>query len=207
MGVPYPSNSMVIDLSHWNEVTSWNDVARAGVAGVVHKFSQGPAYRDPTYADRKAAALKAGLLFGRYHFADASDVTIQVTNFLTNWDEDELLALDWEDDVGGWTMTKTQAVDFVKLVEIRTGVIPVLYSGNTLKEAVGKTADPDLARCRLWLAHYAEQPKCPPGWDVPWLWQRTDKGAVPGIKGDVDLDSFAGQLDVLVDTWAPELLS
>jgi lysozyme len=203
----FPTNARVIDLSHWNQITSWQDIARNGVAGVIHKFSQGVSYRDPEYYPRRAEALKQGLLYGRYHFADASDVKTQVTNFLAGWQEDELLALDWEEDVGGWTMTRSQAVDFVHMVEQQTGVIPVLYSGNVLKEATGKTADPDLCRCRLWLAQYSQQPVCPVGWETPWLWQWTDGGEVPGIKGEVDLDSFALPLDVLVDTWAPELLS
>jgi lysozyme len=195
-------NSMVIDISHWNEVTDWHAIKASGVHGVVHKFSQGTGYRDPMYAAAREGCRKAGLLFGRYHFAEGSDVMSQVRNFLADLnDENELLALDWEDNTNSTgTMSLNQAVQFVTEVESQTGQLPVLYSGNTAKEALG-SPNATLSRCRLWLAHYASQPVCPPGWDTPWLWQWTDKGKTPGIVGDVDQDAYAGTERQLRADW------
>jgi lysozyme len=184
----------VIDLSHWNTVTDWAAVKKSGVVGVVHKFSQGQSYRDPQYIPRRQPALAAGLLWGRYHFADSTDVVGQVTNFLAGWEPHELLALDWEDNSGD-KLTLDQAEQFIELVTLQTGVVPVLYSGNTVKEAVKGQPRPILNKCRLWLPHYAEAYACPPGWDLPWIWQHTDKGAVPGIKGDVDANTYPGEAD------------
>jgi lysozyme len=203
----YPKNQQVIDLSHWNTIENWQSVVDDDVVGVVHKYSQGASYHDPTYSTREAGALAVGLLFGRYHFGDGTDVQTQVTSFLTGWQEHELLALDWETNTSGSTMTLAQAEEFVLEVEKRTGVVPVLYSGDVLKGWMKQKPSPVLKNCRLWLAHYADQPRVPDGWDVPWLWQWTDKGVVKGIKGDCDVDSFDGHGYVLLDTWAPELLS
>ena len=120
-------NSMVIDISHWNEVTDWHAIKASGVHGVVHKFSQGTGYRDPMYAAAREGCRKAGLLFGRYHFAEGSDVMSQVRNFLADLnDENELLALDWEDNTNSTgTMSLGQAVQFVTEVESQTGQLPV----------------------------------------------------------------------------------
>jgi lysozyme len=195
-------NSLVIDLSHWNRVTDWPTVAKSGVAGVIHKFSQGVSYRDPAYAAARQGAKAAGLLFGRYHFADGTDVKTQVKNFIEGAWGEELLALDWEDNTGGGgTMSLAQAVEFVKQIEVATGQTPVLYGGNRIKEALAGTPNPTLARCRLWLAQYAAAPVCPPGWTKPWLWQWTDKGTTPGVVGAVDQDTFAGLVDDLHAEW------
>jgi lysozyme len=197
-------NNLVIDISHWNEVADWRAIKASGVIGVIHKFSQGTGYRDPMYDAAREGCRETGMLFGRYHFAEGSDVTSQIRNFLADLDdEDELLALDWEDNTNSsGTMSLSQAVSFVQEVERITGQCPVLYSGNTAKEALGTQPNPTLAKCRLWLAHYASQPVCPPGWDAPWLWQWTDKGKVPGIVGDVDQDAWQGSESALRAEWS-----
>jgi len=195
-------NSLVIDLSHWNAVTDWHAIARSGVLGVIHKFSQGTNYRDPMFEAARAGCKSAGLMFGRYHFAEGSDVKSQVKNFLANLEDDELLALDWETNTNSsGTMTLSQAVAFVQDVEAHVGHYPVLYSGNVAKEALKAGPNPTLARCHLWLAHYANQPVCPPGWSEPWLWQWTDKGTCPGIVGAVDQDAYQNSPDDLRSEW------
>ena len=195
------TNKLVIDVSHWNNVGDWGAVYGAGVRGVIHKYSEGGTYVDPAYAGRRAAAKAAGLLWGRYHFATNSDVSGQVKHFLTGWQADELMALDWEDSAT--KMTLQQAEMFVSLVEQLTGQLPALYSGNTLKEALEGVPSKILSRCRLWLAQYSSKPVCPPGWDRPWLWQWTDKGVCPGVSGPVDLDTYAGTASALAEQWCP----
>jgi lysozyme len=197
-------NGLVIDISHWNEVTDWHAVRASGVLGVIHKFSQGVSYRDDMFNAARAGCEEAGLLFGRYHFAEGSDVMAQVRNFLADYRDGELLALDWEDNDGSTgTMSLSQAVQFVEEVHALTGQMPVLYSGNTAKEALG-SPNTALMKCRLWLAHYADDPVCPPGWDEPWLWQWTDEGKTPGIAGNVDQDAWAGSHEALRQQWCGE---
>jgi lysozyme len=198
-------NNPVIDISHWNEVTDWNAIKASGVIGVIHKFSQGTGYRDPMFDAAREGCKKAGLLFGRYHFAEGSDVMAQVRNFLADFADGELLALDWEDNTSNstGTMSLSQAVTFVEEVHGLTGQIPVLYSGHVVKEALG-APNATLSKCRLWLAQYASQPECPPGWDKPWLWQWTDEGHVPGVAGNVDMDAFEGSEATLEAEWCGE---
>jgi lysozyme len=198
------ADCLVIDLSHWNTVRSWADVKRAGVAGVIHKFSQGVDYRDDLYGGRCTAAKAHGLLWGRYHFGDGTNVRAQVDNFLTGWDPDagELLALDYEDNAGN-QMRLGQAREFVSLIFERTGQWPLLYSGNTLKDAIAVGGQPEvLTNCRLWLAQYGPSTKLPAGWDDWWLWQYTDQGAVDGIQGNVDMNRYGGvDVDQLMAEW------
>jgi lysozyme len=58
----------VVDLSHWDEVDSFEDAKDDGVVGIIHKATESNNYFDPTYNQRKKDALAAGLLWGAYHF-------------------------------------------------------------------------------------------------------------------------------------------
>lgn len=192
---------LVADLSHHNTVTSFADVYASGIRGVILKASQGSTNTDATYAQRRKDARWAGLLVGAYHFGDSSTVKNQVSNFLRVSDPDAntLLALDWEPN-GRWTMSLDQAKEFLQLVYDRTGQVPVLYSGNLVKETLGDRPDPFLAKHRLWLAQYGPKAVLPKGWDAYWLHQFTGDGQgpgpheIPGVKDKgVDLNCFGGK--------------
>ncbi len=191
----------VLDCSHWNTITDWAALRGAGVAGMIHKFSQGVGYHDPKFAERRFAASGSGMLFGRYHFGDASRVTSQVDNFLKGWDQSEALALDWEDNKAS-QMTIMQAEAFATQVLHRTGVWPLLYTGNTLKDALARGEAPGaLLHCRLWLAQWSGAVVLPAGWPSWWLWQHSSEGTVAGITGHVDLNAFSGTAAELCAGW------
>ena len=65
--------NVVIDLSHFNTVTSFSDIKSAGVVGIIHKATEYTNWSDPTYASRKPQALAAGLWWGAYHFGTNAD--------------------------------------------------------------------------------------------------------------------------------------
>ena len=193
--MPKVAAPLVIDISHHNTVTSFADLYLSGIRGVIHKASEGATFVDKTYAKRRKDALAAGLLWSAYHFADNSTVANQVSNFLRSAqpDENTALALDWEDK-GARTMTLAQAKEFLQLVFDRTGQRPMVYGGNTIKEALGGRPDAFLNRHRLWLCQYGDKAVCPPGWDDYFLWQYTEHGRIAGMAadGNVDLNVFNG---------------
>lgn len=190
---------VVVDLSHHNEIEDWGKVYASGIRGVIHKATQGSGFTDPNYAERKAEAKAAGLLWGAYHFADSSDVSAQVSHFLSVVGDysDTLLALDFEPNRSN-TMSLAQAKQFLQMVYDKTGQRPILYSGNLLKEGLKKKADPFFSAHRLWLAQYGPKAKLPNGFTSYWLWQFTDGAVGPGphglsgVKGLVDLNVFGG---------------
>src|SRR5258708_4393848 len=102
-----PIKAMVVDLSHWDPAQNYEEVADAGIVGVIYKATQGQSMTDATYVDQQKAAKAAGLRWGSYHFADGSNVDGQVANFMgfACPDPDELFALDWEDNPDGTKMT------------------------------------------------------------------------------------------------------
>lgn len=192
-----------IDLSHHNAIpSSLQPAADAGIVGVIHKCTEGISHVDDKADARWYLAKEAGLMWGLYHFVRPGSMAAQVDFFLENAaeisDENTLLALDWE-DAG---VSLDDAVEFMALVEQRTGRAPVLYSGHILKEALDGSADPRLSQYRLWLAQYSSSPTLPPGWDEYWGWQYTDNGSVPGVTPPTDLNAYTGSADDLISGWS-----
>jgi hypothetical protein len=98
--LPPVTSDVVIDISHYENVSQdFVATAKAGIAAVILKATQGTGFVDPTFLSRAAEARAAGLEVGAYHFLDGSNPAEQAAHFLTvavsegmvNW-----LALDWE---------------------------------------------------------------------------------------------------------------
>jgi lysozyme len=189
---------MVIDLSHWDSASDYAAVKAAGIVGVIYKATEGASYTDETYVSQQSAAKTAALLWGGFHFADASSVNAQIDNFMRFCcpDPDELFCLDWEDNDGN-CMSAADAKTWIEEVEkqlSRPGEC-VIYSGNTAKEKISGR-DAFLGSRRLWLCQYTTgTPTWQESWDSYWLYQFTDgqygpsPHAIDGV-GACDISSY-----------------
>jgi len=204
-------NLMVLDLSHHEEVQDYHLVRASGIFGIIYKATQGTSFQDDTYWASRERAIAAGLLWGSYHFGDASDLNKQVENYLgfAKPRYDELICLDYEPNAGN-TMGLPKAQAFMEAVESELGRPGqcVIYSGNLLKETLPPSnKDAFWPAHRLWLAQYGPNPVCPPQWDTFWLWQYTDGDVGPpphtvqGIRGGIDCNSFNGTPEQLRASW------
>jgi GH25 family lysozyme M1 (1,4-beta-N-acetylmuramidase) len=208
-----PINLNVVDLYHLDNVTSFTDAAAAGVWGVIHKATTGATGKDSEYANRRAPAIAAGLLWGAYHWGTNADVESQVQNFLTiaQPDAQTLVALDFEQTEGN-QMTLDQARQFLTLIEEKLGRKAVLYSGSLIKDDLGSTKDAFFSGHRLWLAQYGSRPSVQASWSAYWLWQYADgkdglqPNQVNGIPGDsqgnLDCNTYLGTKEQLTAEWA-----
>ena len=198
----------VVDLSHHNASPDFSAAGNAGIAGVIHKATQGLTYTDKTYAPRQARAIAARLLWGAYHFGTGSDGVHQAQYFLDTVQPSPgtLLVLDFEANPQGPSMALEEARAFVIHVRDATGRWPGLYSGHYIKQLLGTTTDPVLSNCWLWLSQYGPTPVVPANWATWTMWQYTDGGQGPephiveGI-GRCDRDRFNGTLTALRRLW------
>lgn len=199
----------IIDISHYNgSGLDFGAAKMSGVLGVISKATQGTSVVDPMWAMNREKVLDAGLLFGSYHFADGSDGSAQAEWFLKTVGPKpgELLCLDFEQNTAGSTMSVEEAQAFVTTIFDNIGKWPVLYGGQYLKQTVGRTPDPVLSKCPLWLAQYGPTAVLPAGWASWTLWQFTDGSVgspppVPGI-GHCDQDRYNGPDSTLPGFWA-----
>jgi lysozyme len=203
-----PEINVIVDLSHHNGTVDLRKAARAGIAGVIHKATQGTGFIDPTSATNRAKAVDAGLLWGAYHFGTGSDGLQQAEHFLSTVQpgRQDLLVLDFEDHPQGSSMTLEEARALVTHLHQATGRPPGFDSGHTIKRLLGTDTDPVLAQCWFWLAQYGPTPVVPVNWGRWTLWQYTDGAmgpephTVPGI-GRCDRDKFNGDETALQAFW------
>lgn len=193
-----------IDISHHQGEIDWQSVRAAGVEFAFIKATEGTTFVDPRFKTNWKQAKEAGLIRGAYHFfRTTSPLEGNIANIIQTVGElepgDLPIALDLEVP-NQWT-----DLAMIKRTELilrwTEGVSkhftsmskPILYlSPNFANEILSNQAV--LGSHRLWLAHYttASQPRVPQPWSDWTFWQHTDKGNIPGIKGHVDLDLFAG---------------
>jgi lysozyme len=190
------SNS-VVNLSHYDMMRVDFDAMHAqGIVGVLHEATYPRNVRDAYYASRQAQATRAGLLWGAYHFANASDPVAQADFFLRSvssaWyaaspasrPAQVLLVLDFEKNghYPGGTMRVDQAVAFIERIRQRTGVSPGLYSNENRISSV--LNNPSVTReqrrvlqsCWLWIANYHYRPRNVAPWNRWTMWQYTGDG-------------------------------
>jgi lysozyme len=203
------TSNTIVDISHHNGSRLRFDKARDdGILGVIQKATQGEAYKDSTFSRNRKAVTDAGLLFGAYHFGTGANGVSQAQHFLdvVQPTEKTVVVLDYEDNPTGTTMSLEEARSFATHIHAALGRWPVLYSGHTIKRALGTTVDPVLKNCWFWLAQYGPTAVVPPCWDTWTLWQYTDGGVGPqphSVKGigRCDRDRFNGEEAALKAWW------
>jgi GH25 family lysozyme M1 (1,4-beta-N-acetylmuramidase) len=206
-------NFKVVDMYQGDRVKSFKKARDKGIVGIIHKATTGQTGSDKEYANRRQAALDAGLLWGAYHWGTAKDVDKQMANFLKTATPDAktLVALDFEPTAGN-TMSLAQARDFLTKIQQELGRKAIIYSGHLIKDELGNKKDAFFGSHRLWLAQYANAPVTQKSWDKPWIWQYTDGKSGPdpksvdGIPGDsegrLDCNSYDGSDAKLAQEWA-----
>lgn len=189
------------DISHFQEPPSFWTAFRSGFILAILKATQGVTYTDPKFLSfLKRLRSIPDQLIGAYHFGDDSDGEAQAQHFMAVANGVPLLALDWENNPGGGTMSRAGAEHFVQAVQAKTGKWPLLYGGSLLKETA-IPADSPLLKCELWIAQYADAPVLPSGWAKWRLWQSSGDGEgpephdVPGVGTNIDVNRFPGTPD------------
>ena len=190
----FATNS-VVNLSHYDLMRpDFEQMKNEGIVAVIHEATYPRFDRDAYYGTRQNAATRAGLLWGAYHFGDATDPIRQAEHFLSvvesQWrgptlhPNGVLLVLDFEKNghYPGGTMRVDQAVTFVERIRQRTGKYPGLYcSEYRLRQVlfgpkVTAAQRQTLSNCWLWIANYHFQPRNTAPWSGWTLWQYTGDG-------------------------------
>lgn len=177
-----------VDVYEYDNISDYQQLKSDGIQILIQKASEGLTHNDALLQYRASHAIGAGFKIGYYHFADNTGQPEQEAqhflNQINGLRSDTVLWLDIENE-SDWT--KQQAVDyvnrFVTYVQAR-GYKMGLYSGLSFYyEYLYGNIPNDLP---LWLASYGRQPLQYPNVS----WQYSESGSLPGIVGNIDLDSF-----------------
>jgi GH25 family lysozyme M1 (1,4-beta-N-acetylmuramidase) len=200
-----------VDVSHYQGVINWAQVAGASIRFTFAKATEGTTYVDATYPVNRAGAEGMGIRFGAYHFGrpEGTSTATIVGSAIAQADHlvdvaqpqpgelPPVLDLEVTGGLGAEALAQW-AQAFLEEVKARTGVSGFVYSSpNFWKNKVGDTGTFALAGYRLWVAHWTANasPSLPAanwgglGWT---FWQYTDCAKIPGFLNCVDADRFSG---------------
>ena len=189
-----------VDVSQYQEEVDWDQVRDAGFDFAFIRigyrgYSIGQIKPDELARDHLAGAKAAGLDVGVYFYAqaispeEAAEEARWCLDFLSGESLDLPVVYDWE-----WVSTdaRTGGMDQATLTECaktfcetieNSGYQAMIYFNTHIARDLLDLEQ--LAEYPFWLAQYKTQMDFPHRVD---LWQYTETGSVPGIKGDVDID-------------------
>jgi len=190
-----------IDVSHWDDSANgpmqFGQAKAAGIQWAYSKVCEGTA-NDPSFPEHRVAAAIVGIPFGGYLFVRPDvDGKLQAEHFINTMSarrEGELPpALDLEPslDANGhdrWmdlSLSERQALlaDVYGTLKAYYGCLPVRYHDRSFWTDV--LGDPDGYTGPEWVAAYNAQD---PRHANVMIWQYSEKGHVPGVYSDADLD-------------------
>ncbi len=194
-----------IDVSNWQGEINWRILSNHAdsIRFVIVKATQGVDVVDPMFYRNWANAKQSSLIFGAYHYFDLkADPLAQAKLYLrtTHLKKGDLLPIvDVEFPCGNCHslgVSNEQLAQNLKIflseVENTLNVRPVIYASESFYNTYLKN---DFSGYSLWIAAYeGEVPSELKEFfhDDPIhgsIWQFTDKGSVPGITCNVDLDA------------------
>lgn len=188
-----------IDVSKWQGTINWDQVSGSGVRFAFIRVSDGARYRDSFFSRNWTEARRVGIHRGAYQFFRPAQSVRDQANLMIEAlraDGGELAPVIDVESTDGRSRTQVQAAvrEWIDLVSAATGRTPIIYTGPYFwRDSVG---NPDMSGNPLWIAHYG--PRCPLISEDVWsrwsFWQYTDRGRVPGISGNVDMNYFNGTL-------------
>lgn len=202
-GSKHPSRHDIhgIDVSKWNGEIDWRTVRGSGVAFVFIKATEGKDTLDPSFERNARQASAAGIPNAPYHFYYfCSTAADQANWFIQNVPKESMslppvLDVEWNhgsktcklkpDDVTVRAEMKT----FMDLIEAHYGKRPIIYTSVDFHKdnLAGYFNDH-----HFWVRSVAAHPEKIYA-DRQWaFWQYTSTGVIPGIKGETDINVFAG---------------
>lgn len=191
-----------IDISQYQGKIAWDEVATIHDAVpldfVFIRASMGESAVDKRFKENWAAVARRSKLRGAYHyFRPNENSKKQARNFikmvhLRPGDLPPVLDIEERPRRQSMDSLKTGLKRWLEEVEAHYGVQPILYSGDSY---FTDFLEKEFSDYVLWIANYnfwVDKPK--QHWN---FWQFSEKGAVQGIKGPVDLNMFNGSLEDL----------
>jgi len=194
-----------IDISHHQGTIDWELLRNQGiidghpVAFVFMKATEGSDLVDRQFESNFKAAHEQGIMRGAYHFYRTSTpAKKQAEHFikhvqLSPGDLPPVLDVELKPGDVGTEELRQGVLEWLIRVEQHYGVRPILYTYHSFRQQYMNDSVFNLYP--YWIAHYYVDSVRYRG---PWaFWQHSDKGELPGIKGDVDLDIFRGTYEEL----------
>jgi lysozyme len=188
-----------IDVSAHQGRIDWAAVSKSGIHFVYLKATEGGDFQDAAFAQNLQAAHDAGLACGAYHFFSLKTAgLVQAQNFIKTAPA-ALLDLPPAIDLEFWGNTaerpspdsfQKELRDFVAAIQTAYHREPIIYTSADFADIYLK----DFPINHFWVRDTFFMPTV--DGTATWsFWQFTEKGTVPGIESQIDMDVFNGSAD------------
>lgn len=209
-----------IDVSHWQNEINWSEVKRSGIRFAFIKATEIPDKSTKLHVDEMLekniqGAQENGIHWSAYHFFRTHiDPVIQAKLFCETVGDFSSMppVLDLEVAGSRGERLNYKVKLFLEEVKRLSGRRPIIYtSGGFWRSYMccEKRSHSDWAReYTLWSAQYTNLWPTPiypwAGWE---FWQYTDKGKIPGVITNVDMNWFNGSGEDLIKRFvSPDLM-
>lgn len=196
------TSTMGIDVSTWNEVSSWSKVKDSGIDYVIVRcgfrgYGSGSLVADDMFDSHMKGALNAGLKVGVYFFTqavsekEAVEEASMCLQMVSGYKLSYPIFIDMED--AGSSSARTNKLSNAQRTSIvrafcdtirAGGYTAGLYANKYYLEDRINTSQLS-SNTVIWLAHYTSKTSYAGHYE---MWQYSSTGSVPGIKGYVDLN-------------------
>lgn len=188
-----------IDVSHYQGDIDWETVEKENPEFPMHfvfvRSTTGSNGLDTEYKTNWKSAKKHGYVRGAYHYYRPDENSVeQAENFiktvkLSKGDLPPVLDVEKIPNRQSMDSLKNGLKRWLTIVEKHYGVKPIIYSGESFYTDF---LEEEFEGYDLWIANYSFfEDEIRKEW---LIWQFTDKGTVKGIKGNVDVDIYNGDL-------------
>lgn len=189
--LPEGFSSHGIDVSHYQGDIDWNGLQLtmdSSISFVYIKVTEGMRYKDPVFVQNYSRSKALEIPTGAYHFfSPLQDAATQSDHFLNNYtfragDLPPVLDAETEGRNDAELINKMKI--WLTSVERSINKRPIIYTSYHFYKTKFKGKFPGYS---FWIANYGNHAKRMKDNSVV-IWQYSDKGNLPGIKGNVDLN-------------------
>ena len=193
LNIPKGFNSIGIDVSHHQQDIPWKKWFYKSpmdtlIDFVYCKTTEGSTFVDPDWEENRTTLNELGVINGAYHFLNTNTYSIpQAKHFLRHWNHRDIdlpPVLDVETEGPSNKILIDNMYDWLEYIEKETGIKPIIYTSLHFFESKFKNEFKDY---QFWIASYTYKPTCL-GDKRIIHWQYTDKGKLPDIDYDVDIN-------------------
>ena len=189
-----------IDISHFQGEINWDRLhSNATIDGcplrfIIVKATEGASKVDANFKDNFYQTREYGFIRGAYHFwSNNSSAREQAYFFLKkvhleNGDLPPVLDIEHAPSNMSVADIQTNVLTWLHIVVDKYHVKPIIYTYYKFKEKY--LSAPVFDDYPYWIAHYyVDKVEYKGKWK---FWQHTDRGVLPGIEGNVDLNIYNG---------------
>ncbi|MFD2999792.1 glycoside hydrolase family 25 protein [Pontibacter toksunensis] len=199
-----------IDVSRWQKDINWELVKDEQVVFSFIKATEGDFRQDPYFSRNWSESKRNGIRRGAYHFfKPQAPIQCQIELFtnsvvLEPGDLPPVLDVEVSDPKVSPAQLRESINTWLEAVTAHYGIKPIIYTSQNYYQRYLKG---HFKGYHFWIARYSSVQPEVHHTDSWMFWQHSDRGRITGIKTNVDMNYFLGDVETLSQLCIPDLVA